>query len=471
MDKIRKDGTGYGYLIDWIIRLGDLFFINVFFILVYLFFREQVISGSYLPYDKKIEALFLINLSYFIAASFVRINLSSNIIFFEKIVQNSIYLIALYLIILTGAFSLFGILEIAVITWVIYFFILGAILSLWHIGFRLLLKAHRRRGYNYRTVVIVGGGVSGVDTYNQLVSSEYGYKVLGFFEDSEDRRNAMPDYLGGFSEIKDYIKDTPVDEIYYTLSGDDQEKIVQMIALSEKNMIRLYIVPEFHKYVRRSFSFSLLNTIPILTLRREPLQQTSNRFIKRAFDIIFSALFLVFIFPFVYLIFGVMIKLSSPGPVFFKQKRTGFKGEVFDCYKFRSMKINDLAHIKSATEKDPRITKIGAFMRKTSIDEFPQFINVLKGEMSIIGPRPHMLQHTELYSMLIDKFMVRHLVKPGITGWAQVNGFRGETKILDDMENRVKKDVWYLENWSFLLDLKILLRTIVNLVKGEENAY
>ncbi len=180
---------------------------------------------------------------------------------------------------------------------------------------------------------------------------------------------------------------------------------------------------------------------------------------------------LCFLFPFVYLIFGAIIKWTSPGPVFFKQKRTGIKGKEFYCYKFRSMQLNDDANKKQAVQGDPRVTKIGQFMRKTSVDELPQFINVLKNDMSIVGPRPHMLQHTDLYSSLIDKFMVRHLVKPGITGWAQVTGCRGETKTVEEMEERVKRDVWYLENWTFFLDLKIIYLTIANAIKGDKKAF
>ncbi|MGL5893358.1 MAG: sugar transferase [Bacteroidales bacterium] len=165
------------------------------------------------------------------------------------------------------------------------------------------------------------------------------------------------------------------------------------------------------------------------------------------------------------------IKSSSPGPIFFKQTRTGLNGADFTCYKFRTMHVNSQADTQQAEKNDPRKTRLGNFLRKSSIDELPQFINVLLGDMSVVGPRPHMLRHTEEYSAIIDRYMVRHLIKPGITGWAQVNGFRGETKTLKQMESRIKRDVWYLENWSFLLDVRIILLTILNAIRGEENAY
>ena len=215
----------------------------------------------------------------------------------------------------------------------------------------------------------------------------------------------------------------------------------------------------------------ILSLIHIFSIRCEPLESLENRIIKRAFDVVCSGLFLCTVFPFVYLFFGIAIKLSSPGPVLFKQKRSGEDGREFWCYKFRSMKVNTLCDTLQATENDPRKTRIGEIMRKTSIDELPQFINVLKGDMSIVGPRPHMLKHTEEYSSLINKFMVRHFVKPGITGWAQVTGYRGETKELWQMEGRVQRDIWYIEHWTFLLDLYIMYKTVYNALRGEKEAY
>lgn len=471
MRKMAERKEGYGYLIEWIIRFGDLLLINIFFFTLYSIFCKHFIPEISLSYEKKIEAILLINLSYFIASTFIRSNIASNIISAEKIIQNASYFIALYIIVVTGTFSLFDILSIPVIPWLVSFFILGVLFCSWHILLRLALKLYRRKGYNYRRVIIIGGGLNGISIYDELVGSDFGYKILGFFDDNLDNADAIPNYLGNTSKIKEYIKEEYIDEIYCTLPGNQDEKIIELISFCEKNMIRFYLVPEFYKYIKRRFSLHFLETIPILSLRYEPLQHKSHQFFKRIFDITFSTLILTVVFPSVFIIFGSIIKLSSPGPIFFKQKRTGFKGKEFHCYKFRSMQLNNLAHCQSATKEDPRITKVGAFMRKTSIDELPQFINVFKGDMSVVGPRPHMLQHTESYSKLIEKFMVRHLVKPGITGWAQVTGFRGETKTVGDMEGRVKKDVWYIENWSFFLDLKIIFKTVMNVFKGEDKAY
>lgn len=461
-----KDGYGYGYLINWLVTIGDLLLINIYFITAYF-----MLDNFNLDYTSRITTLMLINLSYFITSTFVRTNLSSNIIYFEKVVQRSSYFIIAYSLILTVGIAVFRVFDLYLIPWLLCFFTLGALFILWHISIRLIIKKYRRKGRNYRQVIIVGGGANGINIYNELNGNDSGYRIIGFFDDNSDNINVLPNYLGRVSDVQEFAINNKIDEIYCTLPYNEEAKIAALINFTEKNMIRFYLVPEFYRFIRRRLRLQFLETIPIISLRYEPLQYTSNRFAKRCFDIFFSSLVLILFFPFIFLLFGIAIKLSSPGPIFFKQKRTGFHGEEFDCYKFRSMKLNSSANSKSATKSDPRVTKVGAFMRKTSIDELPQFINVFKGDMSIVGPRPHMIQHTELYSMLIDRFMVRHLVKPGITGWAQVTGYRGETKVLADMEGRVKKDVWYIENWSFFLDLKIIFLTVYNVFRGEENAY
>ncbi len=203
-----------------------------------------------------------------------------------------------------------------------------------------------------------------------------------------------------------------------------------------------------------------------------PLCMYRNRVFKRLFDIIISGLFLCTFYPFIYFVVGLLVKLSSPGSVYFRQIRTGINGESFECVKFRSMRVNSESDKIQATKNDPRKTKVGDFLRRSNIDELPQFINVWKGEMSIVGPRPHMLKHTEEYSRLINEYMIRHLIKPGITGWAQVRGYRGETRKLSEMEDRVKHDIWYLENWTFWLDIYIIIATVITmLLKKDVKAY
>ncbi|GAB6013134.1 undecaprenyl-phosphate glucose phosphotransferase [Viscerimonas tarda] len=463
---------GYGYLIKWLVKLGDLIVINLLFILLYAFFRDFFFENIRLQKSEIGEIFLLINLSYFVIVSIVNVDdISFNIIFFDKIIQKAISFISLYAITLITGITLLNLLNFSWISCLIIYLVLAAIYTSWHVLFRIMLKIYRNRGYNYKLIVIVGGGLNGMTVYKELDSSDYGFKVLGVFDDNTSLKKSLPNYIGKISDVEQFCFDNHVDEIYCTLPGSQETKILQLLNFAEKHMIRFYLVPEFYKYVKRGLVLDFLQTVPIIAIRKEPLMSLHNRLIKRTFDILFSSIVLIAIFPLILVIFGAIIKISSPGPIFFKQRRTGLQGKVFDCYKFRSMRINGDADTVATVKADPRITKIGAFMRKTSIDEFPQFINVLKGDMSVVGPRPHMIQQTKLYVGLIDKFMIRHLVKPGITGWAQISGYRGETKTITQMEGRFKSDVWYLENWTFLLDLKIIIVTVLNLFRGEDNAY
>lgn len=299
-----------------------------------------------------------------------------------------------------------------------------------------------------------------------------GFKVVGYFaEHPSDNYPKECRYLGTPQEVIPYLKKSKAEQLYCGLASSHSKEIMPIISYCENNLIHFYSVPNVRNYLKRRMHLELIGSVPVLDIRQEPLAQPENRLAKRLFDIVFSLLFLCTIFPIIFIIIGLAIKITSPGPIFFKQKRSGEENKEFWCYKFRSMRINKDSDKVQATLNDPRKTRLGNFMRKTSIDELPQFINVLLGDMSVVGPRPHMLKHTEEYSKLIDKYMVRHLVKPGITGWAQVTGFRGETKELWQMEGRVERDIWYLEHWTFMLDLYIIYKTVKNAVKGEKEAY
>ena len=345
---------------------------------------------------------------------------------------------------------------------------------------RLLMRAvisrYRRLGRNVRNVVFVGSGLNMMDLYGEMMGDpSTGYRVLGYFDDQPAQHLHLP-YLGKVSDVIPYLKTLPVSptapsRLYCSLPSVRAEEILELINYCENHLIRFCSVPNVRNYLRRSMRLTLVGDVPVLYMREEPLRQPVNRFVKRAFDVVFSLAFLCTLFPFIYIFVAIVTKITSPGPVFFKQKRNGLNGQEFYCYKFRSMKVNKDADTVQATKDDPRKTKFGNFLRKSSIDELPQFINVFKGDMSVVGPRPHMLKHTEEYSALINKYMVRHFIKPGITGWAQVNGCRGETKELSQMEDRIRKDIWYVENWSFWLDLRIIYMTVRNAIHGEDNAY
>ncbi|HEX8607095.1 MAG TPA: undecaprenyl-phosphate glucose phosphotransferase [Pedobacter sp.] len=263
-----------------------------------------------------------------------------------------------------------------------------------------------------------------------------------------------------------------VEDMYVSVAPEKMSSIHELVHEADKYLLRLKFIPDIAGTLAAPYTINYMGgEFPIITLRNEPLEIMGNRFKKRAFDIAFSVLVILFILSWLFPIIAIMIKLQSKGPVLFKQKRSGRNDEPFWCYKFRSMRLNNASDKMQATKDDDRITPIGRFLRKTSMDELPQFFNVLWGSMSVVGPRPHMLSHTEEYKAIISQFMVRHFMKPGITGWAQVNGFRGETKEDGAMEKRVEHDIYYLENWTGMLDVKIIFMTIINVFRGEDNAY
>ena len=336
-----------------------------------------------------------------------------------------------------------------------------AAISIWHLLFRAAILAARKKGRNKIHVVIVGENENAAKLSDMLTnSSEFAdYKLVAKF--GED----LP-------AIKDYIENNKVHQVYCSLNPALKTDTVNEIIRNCENLfIDFYYVPNMDGYLHRSMTFSELGPLTVVKLRDEPLSNPVNAAIKRLFDIVASLMFLILVYPFVWCFVAIGTTLSSPGPILFKQKRTGYKGRPFTMYKFRSMKVNADADKLQATADDPRKTKFGDFLRRTSIDELPQFINVLKGDMSIIGPRPQRELHTEMYTKLVDEYLVRHMVRPGLTGWAQVNGCRGETKTTEAMADRVRYDIWYIEHWTLGLDVKIMLKTIAQILGGDKQAY
>ncbi|NND77502.1 MAG: undecaprenyl-phosphate glucose phosphotransferase [Flavobacteriales bacterium] len=344
------------------------------------------------------------------------------------------------------------------------FFVLG---SLARAFFNLFLKLYRKKGFNYRRVVVVGVNPFSIEFVHEIIEhSEYGYKFMGFFDNKNDTVYDVGK-IRSLEELNSFLVEFDVDEVYLSLPSYSDYSTKSLIKFCTLNYIKVNFLNEFIHFMNKKsvqVNIDYNGPTPIVSVVKEPLEETVNKVLKRAFDIVFSLLVLILIFPWLYLISAIFIKLGSPGPVFFKQKRSGIDNSVFDCYKFRTMVQNSDSDSKQATSGDARITRFGQFLRNTNLDEFPQFINVLKGEMSVVGPRPHMLEHTRLYSKIITPFMIRHWVKPGITGLAQAKGLRGETKEISQMYGRVKMDVFYIQNWSFLLDLKIVFMTIWNML-------
>lgn len=339
--------------------------------------------------------------------------------------------------------------------------ILGSITSLKLIIYFSLIYFREKHGGNFRNIILIGDSqeiISLEDLFNE--KTKFGYRCLKRYESLDD-----------VEEIEEYIIKNTIDEVYLSYNYIDKKNVNQLLTFSDNNLILLKYVPTRKELLNINSKADYYDVIPVIPRRKIPLDKTYNKFLKRIFDLVFSILVIVFIMSWLVPILALLIKLESKGPVLFKQKRTGINDTEFTCYKFRSMRINEESHLKQATRSDDRITKIGKFIRRTSLDEFPQFINVFLGHMSIVGPRPHMIKHTELYSKKVNRFMLRHLVKPGITGMAQTHGYRGEIENDRDLINRFKYDLFYLENWSVALDLKIIYLTIYNVFTGEEKAY
>jgi len=328
----------------------------------------------------------------------------------------------------------------------------------------LLQKYRTSFGGNYRSTVIFGLNKKTIALENFFNKNpEYGYlhkKTFNF------KNKDQP-----LQECFEYIFQESIDEMYCSISELTNSQIADIVDFADNNLKILKFIPDSKEIYSKKLRYEYYDYIPILTLRTIPLEDSVNTILKRGFDIVFSSIVIIFILSWLTPLIAILIKLESKGPVFFKQSRNGFNYKEFDCYKFRSMTPNQSAHLHQATRNDLRVTQIGKFIRKTSIDELPQFFNVLFGDMSVVGPRPHMVSHTDMYAKKIDKFMVRHFVKPGITGLAQISGFRGEVETDKDIIGRVKFDIFYIENWSLLLDIKIILQTFMNAIKGEDKAY
>ena len=336
----------------------------------------------------------------------------------------------------------------------------------------------RAKGKNTQSILFVGNDPANLMLYHDMLeNSSAGTYVKGYYAD-EPIENAPEQFvhLGNLQQRNAQMEEDKdktnlgIDLLFCCLSHDESAFINRVIHFCDNHVVHFYYVPRMSGNLHLRLIPELYGDVTLFTNRREPLTFIENKFLKRTFDIVVSALTCLVLLPFLPII-ALIIKMQSPGPLFFVQNRTGLNGHTFKCYKFRSMHVNNQADTLQATKDDPRKFPFGEFMRKTNIDEFPQFFNVLKGDMSIVGPRPHMMLHTEMYGKLIDKYMVRHFCRPGITGWAQVTGFRGETKELWQMEERIRRDIWYLENWTFWLDLKIILKTALTIIRPDKQAY
>lgn len=460
MTEVNKKGK-YGKYVNAIVIIVDLIIINMAFGIT-MWTNDCIVN---------LRALWLlVNVAYIPVAYLSSHTAGRRVVPMENIMVNSFSAVATHALFFLAMITF---LDMHTLPWRAYveFYALDLVaLPVWWMIARAIIKGLRRRGRNFVRVVIVGTDETAMRAYTQLMGDAgFGYRVLGFFGEVPPSDTSLR-YIGTVDVLDKFVKKAFVDEIYYCNTGGDSDGMRQILKVADDNVVKFFYVPPIPRYIARSFDAYNLGSTPVLSPRHNPLSDGYNKAFKRMFDIVFSGVFLLF-FPVVLIPVAIAIKMTSEGPVFFTQDRTGYRGRSFKCIKFRTMRVNKHADSMQATADDPRKTRVGDFLRRTNIDELPQFINVFKGDMSVVGPRPHMLRHTEEYSRIVDKYMVRHVVKPGITGWAQVNGYRGLTDEVWKMEKRVEFDVWYIENWSAPLDLKIIGRTVVNAIRGEENAF
>ncbi|MEW6701260.1 MAG: undecaprenyl-phosphate glucose phosphotransferase [Bacteroidota bacterium] len=357
-----------------------------------------------------------------------------------------------------------------------YFILLNFLVGFKTVSFKLIQKALHEKGKYIRNLLIIGTNNIGKEFYNLVETNpNFGYNLVGFVDENS---GGVENYFGGIENLDEILSSQKVDEVVIAIPNCDSHKLKQIINVCNNNAVRTHIIPDYFQFLSKKFLINMIGSFPIITVRDEPLAEIQWRFIKRIFDIFFTivVMFLLLIWLIPLIVF--LVKLSSRGPIFFVQDRIGFKNKKFRCYKFRSMYINQDRREKvfnPIVENDPRVTKIGKFLRSSNLDELPQFWNILKGEMSIVGPRPHAVSFHQEYIRYFDAIKLRHLVKPGLTGWAQVNGLRGDA--VDPVENRkrtIKKieyDIWYIENWNFWLDIQIILLTVWQMLTRNTKAY
>lgn len=467
-----------GHKFKWAMYLLDI----ILLIGIFAFLTEYVVEGfgwrnfdsDLRFYQDKTGHLFILLISYVLSVLLFRIRtkeLESNL---ETVIRAFIIVLSTHIIFSISTFIIYITFPGHLVMW--SGICCGIIIPCLHLAARNIIVRGRKKPKNTINLVFIGADSNAISLYESFRKgfSTFSYNVLGFFSSTKkDDVPADSRWLGKISEVCKYLSESDsVAEVYCALNpAQSKEDIDRIIKVCEDKFIRFYYVPNMDGYVHRRMNILEFCGVNVIKLHNEPLSDPYSRFMKRSFDIIFSGIFLVTLYPIIWLVVAIITKITSPGPVLFRQARTGYNGKSFTCLKFRSMKINAEADTVQATKDDPRKTKFGDFLRRTSIDELPQFINVFKGDMSIVGPRPHMELHTKVYSELISEYLVRHLCLPGITGWAQINGCRGETKTDEEMEKRVEHDIWYIEHWSMILDIRIILKTILQIIVKDEKAY
>lgn len=447
----------------------DLIVLNLVYFICQIAFTKSLHFNST---DAYFRYLTVGNASWLLLAFFLRTYSINILLNFESFTKRTIQVFLAWIILIL--FYLFFSRELIISRFFIVTstacFGLGLLINkFFYLG---IFKYFRHTDLLVKKVIILGFNETAKKLALYFEQDGMNTQIIGYIEDEEniDELSHYP-VLTNVSDTLRIAKELEVQEIFSTITPEQNNFIYELMYKSEKECIRFRIVPNLSMFVTREVHIEFYGELPILSLRKEPLDDAGNRIKKRALDLIVSLFVTIFILSWLIPLIGLAIFLESGRPIFFKQLRTGKNKKPFYCWKFRSMKANKEADMKQATLDDNRITDLGRFLRKTSLDEFPQFLNVLKGEMSLVGPRPHMLKHTSDYSKVVNDYMVRQFIKPGITGWAQINGYRGEITNPEQIKMRVNKDLWYLENWNLWLDVKILFLTVYYIFRGDKKAY
>lgn len=349
-------------------------------------------------------------------------------------------------------------------------------LALWKAALRRMLRYYLRNGLHHHRILVVGGGRIAQQFCATIADNPHmGLRVIGYVGEKPAAGFACA-HLGAIDRLPRLLEESAVDEVVIALANGETARADRVIGLCGNHPVRVRIIPDYFRHLGTRFGVSRFGLFPVITLRAHPLEGTGRRIAKRSFDLAFTVLLFFTVFIWLWPLLALLIKASSPGPVFFRQERWGIKNKRIECFKFRSMvwnsrDVDEKGRYQQARVGDPRITPLGRFLRRNNLDELPQFLNVLKGEMSVVGPRPHPTPMNLEAKDVIEHYQLRHLVMPGITGWAQVNGLRGETRDPQLLRKRVEADIWYIENWSFWLDLKIVWRSLWVMLKGDPHAY
>ncbi len=458
---------GFSHLMRLLFRLLDFFILNIVLFLAKLAFHHLPDGNGHIPFIK--YWAFLVVAWYTVSWAggvYNATTIESFEIFSRATVRSYLLWVcaALFCLFFFGTFALPHGLIFATLAG------FGGALLLNRILYIPLANLVRRRSILHRNVLVVGYNTTAKMLVENLESEHY--HIIGYCENADlVHEPSLYPITGSRQSVMAVAKKYAANEIFCTLPMETFPEIYELMHEADQACIRFRLVPPLHAFVKRPMHLSYLKNIPVLSPREEPLEDYTNWYRKRIFDVLISAVVIVFLLSWLIPLMALLIKIESRGAVFFVQMRSGKNNVPFPCIKFRSMYPNKESDEKQASKNDFRVTRVGKFIRATSIDELPQFFNVFLGEMSVVGPRPHMLKHTEDYSLLINKYMVRQFLRPGVTGWAQVNGLRGETRSTEDMAARIEHDIWYMENWGMWLDARIIILTASGFFKKQKNAF